>query len=181
LTFPLRNGKYLLTNVGFSPSYIAALPAIHTAPTEKFAIDIIRPRNLPEFLGSLFKRGLEQYAIFGDDIYSPCDGFIEKANDDLPDLVPPNRGTVANHIRLNCDGTTIMLAHLMQKSIKVKEGQKVTTRDILARVGNNGISSEPHLHIAAYIMQGENMPVEPLQILFANQLAKKNSLVKYGK
>lgn len=179
LTFPLRNGSYYLTNVGYTPS-IGGLPAVHSTLSEKFAIDIMRPRNLKEFLSSFFKTGLSQYAIFGDDIYSPCDGFINKANDDLPDLVPPDKGTgTGNHIRLNCNGTTILLAHLHNKSIRFKEGDKVTINDIIAQVGNNGNSTEPHLHINAYIMKGENMPVESLQIMFDGKIATKGSIIEY--
>lgn len=183
LVFPLRNGNYYLTNVGYAPSLIGSLPAVHSSLAEKYAIDIIRPRSLKEFFSSLFKTGLSQYAIFGDDIYSPCDGIIDKANTDLPDLLPPEKGTgTGNHIRLNCnDGTTILLAHLKNKSIKFKEGEKVTTDDIIAKVGNNGNSTEPHLHINAYIVHGENEPVEPMRIMFDEKIAKKGSIVKYGK
>lgn len=179
LTFPLRSGSYYLTNVGYAPS-IGGFPAVHTSLSEKFAIDIMRPRNLKEFFSSFFKTGLSQYAIFGDDIYSPCDGFIDKADDGLPDLVPPDKGTgTGNHIRLNCNGTMILLTHLHNKSIRFKEGQGVTTNDVIAQVGNNGNSTEPHLHINAYIMKGENMPVEPLQISFDGKITKKGSMIEY--
>lgn len=179
LTFPLRNGEYFLTNVGYTPS-IGGFSAVHTSPSEKFAIDIIRPRNLKEYFSSFFKTGLEQYAIFGDDIYSPCDGIIDKAYDDSPDLIPPKKeARTGNHIRLNCNGTFVLLAHLHNKSIRFKEGERVTTKDIIAKVGNNGNSTEPHLHINAYITGGENNPVEPLQILFDGKIAKKRSMVEY--
>jgi hypothetical protein len=180
LVFPLRNGSYLLTNVGHTPA-MGNFPAVHSSLAEKYAVDIMRPRNLKEFFSSLFKTGLGQYAIFGDNIYSPCDGFIDRADDGLPDLIPPEKGTgTGNHIRLNCiDGTTILLAHLQNKSLKFKEGQKVTTSDVVAQVGNNGNSSEPHLHINAYTKKGENNPVEPLQIMFAGNLATGGSMVEY--
>lgn len=182
LTFPLRNGSYYLVNVGYAPSLIGGLPSVHSSLSEKYAIDIIRPRSLKEFFDSLFKTGLGQYAIFGDDIYSPCDGIIEKANDTLPDLIPPEKGTGAsNHILLHCNGATILLAHLHNKSIRVKEGQRVTTNDVVAQVGHNGNSAEPHLHINAYLMRGENNPVEPLQIMFDGKLAEKMSYVEYEK
>ncbi|MCX6780093.1 MAG: M23 family metallopeptidase [Candidatus Magasanikbacteria bacterium] len=180
LTFPLRSGSYYLTNVGFSPS-IGGFPTVHSSLAEKFAIDIMRPRNLKEFFSSFFKADLGQYAIFGDDIHSPCDGFIDKANDDLPDLIPPAKGTgTGNHIYLNCNGTTILLAHLHNKSIRFKEGQGVTTDDVIAQVGNNGNSTEPHLHINAYITRGENNPVETSQIMFDGKIAKRGSIIEYG-
>lgn len=180
LVFPLRNGNYYLTNVGYTPS-MGGFPAVHSSPAEKFAVDIMRPRNLKEFFSSLFKTGLSQYAIFGDDIYSPCDGIIDKANDDLPDLLPPERGTgTGNHIRLDCGGVKIVLAHLHNKSIRFKEGERVTTKDIIAKVGNNGNSDGPHLHIHALIMRGENDPVEPVQILFDGKTIKRDDTIKYS-
>ena len=54
-----------------------------------------------------------------------------------------------NHIYLRLDEseTYLILAHLKQGSIKVKEGQHVNEGEFLAQVGNSGSSSEPHLHI----------------------------------
>ncbi len=44
-------------------------------------------------------------------------------------------------------GLYILLAHLKQHSIKVKENQSVIPTEILAACGNTGRSPQPHLHI----------------------------------
>ena len=39
-----------------------------------------------------------------------------------------------------------MLGHLRQGSLQVKAGERVVKGQRLARVGNSGMSTEPHLH-----------------------------------
>jgi murein DD-endopeptidase MepM/ murein hydrolase activator NlpD len=49
----------------------------------------------------------------------------------------------------------------------VKEGQRVTTGQVLGRVGNAGLSSEPHLHVA-YFTIDETGRVRALPMQFDN-------------
>lgn len=56
----------------------------------------------------------------------------------------------------NDEGTTVVYAHV--REIKVEEGQQVEAGDVVARVGNNGNSRSPHVHVGAW--QDET----PLQI-----------------
>jgi murein DD-endopeptidase MepM/ murein hydrolase activator NlpD len=44
------------------------------------------------------------------------------------------------------DGVYAMLAHLQQHSVTVAVGDRVTASQPIARCGNTGNSSEPHLH-----------------------------------
>jgi len=45
--------------------------------------------------------------------------------------------------------TYVILAHLENGSLQVAPGQMVRTGDVLARCGNSGNTSVPHLHIHA--------------------------------
>jgi murein DD-endopeptidase len=45
------------------------------------------------------------------------------------------------------DGRYVMYAHLKPGSLKVKPGDKVAAGQIIARLGNTGNSTEPHLHL----------------------------------
>lgn len=56
------------------------------------------------------------------------------------------------------DGTRVLYGHLTHLSFT--EDERVTAGDVLGRVGNNGYSRFPHLHIGAW--RGES----PLQIRF---------------
>jgi len=56
------------------------------------------------------------------------------------------------------DGVNIVLAHV--SDVAVQPGAHVTSGDRVAKVGNNGMSRHPHIHIGAW--KGD----EPLQIRF---------------
>lgn len=56
------------------------------------------------------------------------------------------------------DGVVVVLAHLSQ--IAVRPGETVRVGQTLARVGNNGTSRSPHVHVGAWREQTN----EPLQI-----------------
>jgi murein DD-endopeptidase MepM/ murein hydrolase activator NlpD len=54
---------------------------------------------------------------------------------------------VGNHVILDLgDGTYALYAHLRRGSLTVREGDRVTVGQPLARCGNSGNSTEPHLH-----------------------------------
>lgn len=52
-----------------------------------------------------------------------------------------------NHIMIKFDQHYLLLCHLKNGSISVKEGDKVRIGDKIADVGNSGSSIQPHLHI----------------------------------
>ena len=70
----------------------------------------------------------------------------------------------ANFIRiLHDDGSMAIYAHLERGSIEVAAGQRVETGTVLAKSGNSGYSSGPHLHFSVQVNRGmrlESMPVK---------------------
>ncbi|MEU6080037.1 M23 family metallopeptidase [Streptomyces sp. NPDC047108] len=69
--------------------------------------------------------------------------FIEGAFRDLAGA----GALVGNHVILDLgDGTYALYAHLQRGSETVREGQRVSEGQEIARVGNSGNSTEPHLH-----------------------------------
>jgi murein DD-endopeptidase MepM/ murein hydrolase activator NlpD len=77
-----------------------------------------------------------------------------------------------NFVRvLHDDGTMGVYLHLMQGSVAVKEGQRVTVGSALGRSGNTGNSTGPHLHFVVQRNVGlalESIPYEfaqPVQSL----------------
>lgn len=186
LSFPLRNGTYFITASGFSPGGFGHDP-IHNTTSQKYAIDIIKARSFSEFLISSFKSGLSSYAIFGDYLYSPCNGIVEKTNGennggDLPDLIPPERDRVnmdGNHVLISCKGVRIQMAHMMKGSIRVREGDEVKENDIIGKVGNSGNTDGPHLHISATIQKSNDYKdIEPVKISFDGKYPKKNDYIE---
>ena len=47
------------------------------------------------------------------------------------------------------DGTSVVLAHLRRRSLRVGRGDTVAAGQVVAECGNSGNSSEPHLHLQA--------------------------------
>ncbi|MDP9844692.1 M23 family metallopeptidase [Streptosporangium lutulentum] len=54
---------------------------------------------------------------------------------------------VGNHVVIDLgEGTYAMYAHLQRGSLAVREGDRVRAGQLLARCGNSGNSTEPHVH-----------------------------------
>lgn len=114
-------------------------------------------------------RSLTDYAIFGETLYSPCDGTISTLVNDLPNLVPgekDRKNPAGNYILLWCKGADILMAHLLKDSITSQVGSLVRSGDAIAKVGNSGNTGEPHLHIHARkantgksSLDGEGVPI----------------------
>lgn len=57
-------------------------------------------------------------------------------------------GLLGNYVVIDRgDGVYAVLAHLQRGSVQVRPGEKVRAGDLLARCGNSGNSTEPHLHL----------------------------------
>ncbi|WP_456382962.1 urea transporter [Hydrogenimonas sp.] len=93
----------------------------------------------------------EDYYCFGESIVAPVNGFVVACRGDLPDNPI---GTVdrinnwGNYLILRSDeGFFVEMSHLMQHSLRVKEGDYVHIGQIVAKCGNSGYSPQPHIHI----------------------------------
>jgi hypothetical protein len=104
--------------------------------------------------GSYFRgdgRELEDYYAFDQPILSPCDGVVYEAVDIHPDQ-PPSRSfnprAPPNRIILRVEPEGwISISHLKQGSLQVRPGQAIRSGQVLARCGNSGYSTSPHIHI----------------------------------
>jgi murein DD-endopeptidase MepM/ murein hydrolase activator NlpD len=98
---------------------------------------------------------------FGKDVLAPCDCVVEAIHineaTNKPGMMTPGRASSITF--RNKDNTRVLLAHVQE--IRVKEGQAVKAGEVVAKVGNNGYSRNPHIHIAAW-----SEDETPLQIQF---------------
>jgi hypothetical protein len=123
--------------------------------SQQFALDILRLNWLTMRAWGFFPRQLGRYAIYGTRVLCPVAGVVTAVVDGLPDmdpLVQRDADHIAgNHIVIRCARTDIFvgLAHLLAGSIQVRVGDAVSAGQPLARVGNSGNTTEPHLHIHA--------------------------------
>jgi hypothetical protein len=158
LSFPLRTGKYFILQGGkglpsnfFHYSYRGAV----------YAIDIARLNKFGNRANHIFSSKLEDYEIYGDTVFSPCDGRVLQIANENPDNIPPSRKrgpSNTNNVLIETDSFYVFMAHFQQNSVIAKEGDLVRTGDPLALVGNSGFSLEPHLHIQVHANSHTGLP-----------------------
>ena len=90
------------------------------------------------------------YLAYGRDILAPADGLVVQAVDGVPDNVP---GQVDVYFRLGNtlvlsfeNGEYAVLSHLLPGSLRVRQGDRVQRGQVIAKCGNSGNSTAPHLH-----------------------------------
>jgi murein DD-endopeptidase MepM/ murein hydrolase activator NlpD len=119
----------------------------HDTPDSQYAIDIVMP--------------------VGTSIHAVRSGTVMDVEEDF------NRGGKnfekyahkANHVRiLHEDGTMAVYAHLDLASVNVRPGSRIRAGQKIARSGNTGFSSGPHLHFA--IQQNSGMQTISLPFRF---------------
>ncbi len=182
---PLRGGTYLVVNGGFSILINPHMKTLNRGSLQayrgqSYAVDIVKLDALGFRARGFWPADLHRYHIFGEPVYAPCDGEVIRAENQLPDLSPPlsdREHPAGNHIYLNCPDAAILLAHLMHGSLAVASGDRVCAGRYLARVGNSGYSTEPHLHVHAQrrAVSGDFMAGEPVPLQIENRVPFRNS------
>ena len=178
LVFPLKSGTYIIGQGGR-----AKVINRHARDrSQRFAIDILKLGGFGARANGLYPVSLKKYAIFGADVFSPCEGVVVAAVDSFLDQIPPDRdrkNSSGNYVAVESNGATIYLTHLMKDSVRVDVGQRVRLGQVLARVGNSGDSTEPHLHIHAekggYTGQFSGQPA--LAMRFGGRFLVRNDCV----
>lgn len=103
----------------------------------------------------------EDWFGFGKEVLAPCDCLVEKIHSNpvtnQPGIMTPGRASSITF--KTADNNRILLAHV--REITVKVGQQVKSGEVVAKVGNNGYSRNPHIHIGAW-----DKDQKPLQIRF---------------
>ena len=108
----------------------------------------------------LFKAGAaSDINSYGADVIAVADGHVVKARDGVPENVRQDGGGYIMPVPLTnktLAGNMIVLeigkqqyayyAHLQLGSLRVKVGDRVRTGQLLAKVGNSGNATGPHLH-----------------------------------
>jgi tRNA A-37 threonylcarbamoyl transferase component Bud32 len=122
---------------------------------QRDALDIERLVNGHERTGS--EDAVESYPSWGETLYAPTDGKIVQAVNDLVDNAIGQTDDInlaGNHIVMDIgQGHFVLMAHLQKGSVRVAVGDAVHAGQPIAKCGNSGNTSHPHLHI-----QAQNQP-----------------------
>lgn len=126
-------------------------------------------RSAPFTVAALLRTEVpEHFPGFGRRLCSPAHGAIIVVEDSLADhrthrgfpsllyaasqrtrLAGGWRELAGNHVVIAVGSAFVVLCHLQQHSAMVVPGQSVTPGEPVARVGNSGNSTEPHVHVQA--------------------------------
>lgn len=150
----------------------SAVPSHGTkAYGQMYAVDVLHPSGevAPSLGWGLRARRPKSYTSFGEPVLAMMSGKVIRIQDSqgdhgardtwplliymltlegfLRELAGVSR-IFGNHVIVeHADGTYAAYAHLQRTSASVRVGQRVQEGQQLARVGNTGNTSEPHLHV----------------------------------
>lgn len=165
-----------------------------------FAIDFVpvdaAGRSAPVTLATLLRtEPPERFPGFGRDILAPIDGRIVVAHDGEPDhgahrglpslgyaLTQGRRASggwralAGNHLLIDAGGVLVALCHLQRGSVSPAPGQPVRAGETVARCGNSGNSTEPHLHVQA-ISSTDPARAAPVPIRFAGGVPANGDVI----
>lgn len=121
---------------------------------QRFATDWVQIINGRTNVGD--RADNSTYHIWGKEALAVADGVVVVVKDGIPENVPGTDSravpmtleTLAgNHVVLDIGGGNFAFyAHLQPGSIRVAEGDRIRSGDVIGLVGNSGNSTEPHLH-----------------------------------
>jgi hypothetical protein len=190
LASPLPAGRYLVVNGGGDRLINAHRASMDTTIVQLrdwrgngSAVDIVAINALGLRASGVLPADPSRYAIHGVDVLAPCDGTVLIAVDGLPDQSPPNydrEHPAGNHVMIDCGVAHVVLAHLLQGSVRVAVGDRVSTGDTVGAVGNSGGTDEPHLHIHAQRPGPPSAPMagDPLPILLWDRYLVRGDRVR---
>ncbi|MCK6513318.1 M23 family metallopeptidase [Myxococcota bacterium] len=151
LRFPVR-GRWWVAN-GHGPAaphrHRLREPSAPFLAPQRFALDLLRiDHNNRIHRGAPHQN--ESFLGFSEQVYAPADGQIHSIERHHPDPHPgrpDKQNPLGNYILIQHTHQLFsLLAHLKQGSIQVEPKQSVKAGQWIARVGNSGDGSTPHLH-----------------------------------
>jgi murein DD-endopeptidase MepM/ murein hydrolase activator NlpD len=134
------------------------------SPAERWAFDLLETVDGESHRGT--GESVTDYYAYDRPVRSPADGRVVRVIDGVPDALPDQaeafrRGGNVIVLEVARDQYLFMV-HLKAGSLTVAPGDDVKRGDVLARVGNSGNTSEPHLHVhlqdTPMIARGQGIP-----------------------
>lgn len=144
-------------------------------PSQRYAYDFfIRNNDGATFTGE--RKKLENYFCFTKNVLAPADGVVVSVVNHFPNTPIVEEGKAdcsasdvrGNHIIIrHSKHEYSVIAHLLPNSICVKKDDRVSRGQVIAKCGNSGNTSEPHIHFQ--VQYGKSFALSAgLPILFAH-------------
>lgn len=191
LAFPLGPGRYLVAHGGASATINGHFLTLHPTTErqrayrgQSYAVDLIEIGAWGLRASGWRPAEPAAYAIFGDPVFTPCEGTVIAASDGRPDMPVPKTDTSrleGNHVVIRCGDVAVLLAHLQQGSVRVGEGDTLSAGQAVGRVGNSGQSNEPHLHVHVQALPklGSLFSGEPFFLTFDGEFPVRNDRLTF--
>mgnify|MGYP001066803567 FL=1 len=154
---PLRDGPWLVHG-GFDNAAVNRRKVFtHNGSVcfpRRFSVAFLRFVDRELYNHDFDRLDLNNHHSFGQPVLAVADGVISAARDGIPDSKPFNGITTppddaksgGNYIFLDIGkGHYASYAHLQQGSIEVKEGDRVSRGQVIAKVGHSANRNMPHL------------------------------------
>jgi Membrane proteins related to metalloendopeptidases len=181
MEFPFKDGKYLITDGG--DGYLCSLMNYHykssthnqhkTQDSMRYAVDIVKMGSYSRTISRLVAFGdNSDYVIFHETIFSPIDGIVVKVQDGVNNNKPfPGKGklpyNVGNYVVIKNEDYYVIMGHMEQGSILIKEGDYIHVGDKIGLVGNSGLTPRSHLHLqVSKCKDGNYWTAEGVPVLF---------------
>lgn len=141
-------GTWMASNATLAPGNGHYLNA-----NQRFAIDFLIVGDSEAGKRKSYRdRGKQNtdYFAYGQDVLAPADGLIVQVVDGVPDNIPGQTDVyyrLGNSVVISFEnGEYAHLCHLMPGSMRVRPGDRVLRGQVVAKCGNSGNSTGPHLH-----------------------------------
>ena len=128
---------------------------------QRFAIDWMRLDEAGRLVNGN-PADVHSWVSYDSDVLAVADGRVVKTEQNLDDQIPGSLPDPKTITLANVDGNYIVLdlgggifafyAHLRRNSLSVSAGEHVKRGQVLAKLGNTGNTSAPHLHF--HLMDG---------------------------
>jgi len=113
-------------------------------------------------------KDLRDFYCYGLPVLSPAHGEVVRLYDKLADNRPGDvdvKNNWGNFVLIRLDsGLHVILAHLKQYSVRIKEGERVVPGDELGACGNSGRSPQPHIHLQVQKTAELGSPTHPFHL-----------------
>lgn len=122
---------------------------------QRYAIDFVQMgEDGKTYTGDVHKN--TSYRCYNQDLLAVADGKVVNIQDGIPENIPNSNEFATPITEKSLPGNYIIIdigngkyagyAHVIPGTFKVKVGDHVKKQQVIAKLGNSGNSSEPHLH-----------------------------------